>query len=261
MLTDPRHASEEPAVLIVDDERTCVETLEAMLKKKHAGWTRVRHCASVREARQLIPAFQPDLVFLDVEMPYENGFDLLTSLPEVNFEVVFTTAHENYAIKAIKFNALDYLLKPYSMQELTTAVERFLARRGSARQGTSPAMESFLSNLQQSAVRPKKMALPTLKGLIFVPLENIIRCEASDNYSKVYTTDGTVHVVSKTLKEFEYLLEDLQFFRVHYSHLINLGHMRRYVQGNGGYVLMTDGSRIEVSRRRKAEFLKKAALV
>lgn len=254
-------STEDPAVLIVDDEHHCIQTLQAMLRKIHPAWTRVRHSDSVATAKQIIPEFQPDLVFLDVEMPYSNGFDLLTTLPDVSFAVIFTTAHENYAIKAIKFNALDYLLKPFTMQELDGAVGRYLAKRAAAPGGPTPAMTSFLSNLQQPASRPKKMALPTLNGLIFVPLENIVRCEASDNYSKVYTRDGTSHLVSKTLKELEYLLEDLQFFRVHYSHLINLEHMKKYVQGNGGYVLMTDGATIEVSRRRKSDFLKKAALI
>lgn len=262
MPTDHLHTTPEgPAVLIVDDEHHCIQTLEAMLRKIHREWTRIRHCDSAAAARQIIPEFQPELVFLDVEMPYSNGFDLLATLPEVCFDVIFTTAHENYAIKAIKFNALDYLLKPYSMKELDSAVLRFLTKRTATPDRPNPAMASFLSNLQQSASRPKKMALPTLNGLIFVPLENIVRCEASDNYSKVFTRDGTSHLVSKTLKELEYLLEDLQFFRVHYSHLINLEHMKKYVQGNGGYVLMTDGSTIEVSRRRKGDFLKKAALI
>jgi len=257
-----QHTSPDaPSVLIVDDERHCVATLDAMLKKNRPGWINIRSCASVSAARRIIPDFQPELVFLDVEMPHQNGFDLLTSLPEVCFDVIFTTAYENYAIKAIKFNALDYLLKPFSMQELDVALERFLAKRNTSSKRSNPAMDSFLSNMQQPASRPKKMALPTLNGLIFVPLENIIRCEASDNYTKVFTRDGTSHLVSKTLKELEYLLEDLQFFRVHYSHLINLEHMKKYVQGNGGYVLLSDGSTIEVSRRRKAEFLKKAALV
>lgn len=247
-------------MLIVDDEHHCTATLVAMLGKIHPGWTRIRHCDSASMARQIIPEFQPELVFLDVEMPHSNGFDLLATLPEVCFDVIFTTAHENYAIKAIKFNALDYLLKPFSMQELDSAMGRFLAKRAAAPERPTAAMASFLSNLQQPASRPKKMALPTLNGLVFVPLENIIRCEASDNYSKVFTRDGT-HLVSKTLKELEYLLEDLQFFRVHYSHLINLEHMKKYVHGNGGYVLMSDGSTIEVSRRRKGDFLKKAALI
>lgn len=250
-----------PPVLIIDDEHHCVATLQSMLGKKHPEWSQIRSCSSAAAARQIIPEFQPELVFLDVEMPHQNGFDLLASLPEVCFDVIFTTAYENYAIKAIRFNALDYLLKPYSIQELEAALTRFLAKRASSRERTNPAMDSFLTNLQQPASRPKKMALPTAGGLIFVPLENIIRCEANDNYSKVYIRDGSTHLVSKTLKELEYLLEDLQFFRVHYSHLINLEHMKKYVQGNGGYVLMTDGSSIEVSRRRKTEFLKKASLV
>lgn len=261
MPSDKNTRFTEPDILIIDDEQHCVETLQAMLKVNYPDWSRIRHCNSTASARELIPGFQPDLIFLDVEMPHQNGFDLLKSLTKVNFDVIFTTAHENYAIKAIKFNALDYLLKPYSMQELESAIDRFLVKRNRSPAYPNPAMETFLSNLQQPGSRPKKIALSTLQGLIFVPLEHIIRCEARDNYSKVYLNDGTSHVVSKTLKEFEYLLEEMQFFRVHYSHLINLQHMRKYIQGNGGYVLMSDGSSIEVSRRRKPEFLKRTAML
>jgi two-component system LytT family response regulator len=206
----------------------------------------------------MIARYEPELVFLDVEMPHQNGFDLLKSLEQISFDVVFTTAYEHYAIKAIKFNALDYLLKPFSMKELEAAVQKYIHKRNAA-YPTDYALEGFLSNLRQPASLPKKIALPTLRGLIFTPVEQIIRCEAKDNYSKVYLVDGSAHLVSKTLKEFEYLLEDMQFFRVHYSHLINLQHICRYIQGNGGHVLMSDGSTIEVSRRRKSEFLKRTS--
>jgi two-component system LytT family response regulator len=249
----------ELQVLLVDDEQHCIDTLRSMLKRIHPEWTSVKSCNSAASAKEMILRFKPRLVFLDVEMPHQNGFDLLTSLQKISFDIIFTTAYEHYAIKAIKFNALDYLLKPFSLSDLEKAIQKFLEKRNQPITAPDPAMDIFLSNLQQTTPFSKKIALSTFRGLIFVPLENIIRCEAKDNYSKVYITDGSSQVVSKTLKEFEYLLEDMNFFRVHYSHLINLQHVQKYVHGNGGYVLMSDGSSIEVSRRRKPEFLKKAA--
>lgn len=258
MLSEKDHLPINPRILIVDDETHCVETLRAMLQRKYPSFTQVNGATSVATAREMIGRYTPELVFLDVEMPHQNGFDLLKSLECVSFDVIFTTAYEHYAIKAIKFNALDYLLKPFSMKELDAAVQKYIRKRDAV-SPTDYAIETFLSNLKQPASLPKKITLPTLRGLIFTPVEQIIRCEAKDNYSKVYLTDGTAHLVSKTLKEFEYLLEDMNFFRVHYSHLINLQHICKYVQGNGGHVLMSDGSSIEVSRRRKPEFLRRSS--
>ena len=245
----------KPVILIVDDEQHCIDTLLSMLRRKYPDWDKIKYCHNVKEARGHIAQCEPDLLFLDVEMPYQNGFQLLKSYKEVSFDVIFTTAYEHYALKAIKFNALDYLLKPFSMKDLENSVEKFLEKRRTTPKKSNPALQSFISNMQQTS---KKIALPTAQGLIFIPLETIIRCEAKDNYSKIYLTDGTAHVISKTLKEFEYLLEEMNFCRVHYSHLINLQHVKKYIQGNGGVVLMSDGSSIDVSRRRKPEFLKKS---
>lgn len=242
-----------PAILIVDDEQHCIDTLNSMLRLKYPEWSNIRSCHSVQEAENEISKSNPDLIFLDVEMPYENGFQLLkTGKKNICFDVIFTTAYEHYALKAIKFNALDYLLKPYSMHDLEHAIEKFLEKKN--RDKPDPALQSFIANMQQNA---KKIALPTAQGLVFIPLENIVRCEAKDNYSKIYLTDGSTYVISKTLKDFEYLLEEMNFCRIHYSHLINLHHVEKYVQGNGGTVLMSDGSSIAVSRRRKLDFLRK----
>lgn len=247
-----------PRILIVDDEIHCLETLQTMLQRKYPSFTQIMGATSVAIAREMIGKYAPELIFLDVEMPHQNGFDLLKSLERVPFDVIFTTAYDQYAIKAIKFNALDYLLKPFSMKELDAAVQKYIHKRGNAL-AADHTREGLKATLKQPPNPPKKIALPSLRGRTFVPVEQIIRCEARDNYSKVYLTDGTTHLVSKTLKEFEYLLDDRQFFRVHYSHLINLQHISKYIQGNGGHVLMSDGSSIEVSRRRKPEFLRRSS--
>lgn len=250
----------EIKALIVDDEQHCIEALQTMLQKKCPGVTVVAGARSVKEARTLVEELQPDLVFLDVEMPHQNGFELLKLFDKINFDVIFTTAYEQYALKAIKFNALDYLLKPFSIKELQDAIDKFREKRsGNAPRETNDSpLEVFLQNMKTLQQNHKKIALPTINGLVFMPVQNIVRCESTGNYTKIFFTDKKHLMVSKPLKEFEELLTDINFFRIHNSHLINLQQMQSYIQGEGGFALMSDGTQVEVSRRRKAEFLKKA---
>ncbi|WP_165806499.1 LytR/AlgR family response regulator transcription factor [Chitinophaga parva] len=250
----------EIKALIVDDEQHCIEALQTMLQKKCPGVTVVAGARSVKEARTLVEELQPDLVFLDVEMPHQNGFELLKLFDKINFDVIFTTAYEQYALKAIKFNALDYLLKPFSIKELQDAIEKFREKRSGSlpREANDSPLEVFLQNMKTLQQNHKKIALPTINGLVFMPVQNIVRCESTGNYTKIFFTDKKHLMVSKPLKEFEELLTDINFFRIHNSHLINLQQMQSYIQGEGGFALMSDGTQVEVSRRRKAEFLKKA---
>lgn len=250
----------EIKAIIVDDEQHCIDALQTMLQKKCPEVTVVAGVNSVREAKVLIDEAQPDLVFLDVEMPHQNGFELLKLFERVTFDVIFTTAFEQYALKAIKFNALDYLLKPFSIQELQDAVQKCRDRRTAGRpkeNGVSP-LDVFLANMKTLHQTHRKIALPTINGLVFMPVQNIVRCESTGNYTKIFFTDKKHLLVSRPLKEFEEMLSDMDFFRVHNSHLINLQQMQSYIQGEGGFALMTDGTQVEVSRRRKAEFLKRA---
>ncbi|AWO00620.1 DNA-binding response regulator [Chitinophaga alhagiae] len=249
----------EIKAIIVDDEQHCIDALQAMLQKKCPEVTVLAGVNSVEEARRVIDELGPDLVFLDVEMPHQNGFELLKQYDRILFDVIFTTAYEQYALKAIKFNALDYLLKPFSVQDLQEALRKFQERR--AGKGADPAiapLEVFLQNMKTMQQSNKKIALPTINGLVFMPVQNIVRCESTGNYTKLFFTDRKQLLVSKPLKEFEELLTDVDFFRVHNSHLINLQQMESYIQGEGGFALMSDGTQVEVSRRRKADFLKKA---
>lgn len=245
--------------IIVDDEQHCIDALQTMLQKKCPEVTVLGGVNSVKEARDLIEEVQPDLVFLDVEMPYQNGFELLKLFDTVTFDVIFTTAYEQYALKAIKFNALDYLLKPFSIKELQDAVQKCMERRNGRQKEYAPSpLEMFLQNMKTLHQTHKKIALPTINGLVFMPVQNIVRCESTGNYTRIFFTDKKNLMVSRPLKEFEELLGDVDFFRVHNSHLINLQQMQSYIQGEGGFALMSDGTQVEVSRRRKAEFLKKA---
>ncbi|WP_295122486.1 LytTR family DNA-binding domain-containing protein [uncultured Chitinophaga sp.] len=250
----------EIKAVIIDDEQHCVDALKTMLQKKFPHVTVLGGASSVEEGKGLIDELRPDLVFLDVEMPYQNGFELLKLFDKVDFDVIFTTAYEQYALKAIKFNALDYLLKPFGISDLQDALQKFTNRRnGKAADGSVAApIEMFLQNMKTMQHSNKKIALPTLNGLVFMPVQSIVRCESTGNYTKIFFTDRKQLLVSKPLKEFEELLSDIDFFRIHNSHLINLQQMDSYIQGEGGFALMSDGTQVEVSRRRKAEFLKKA---
>lgn len=249
----------EIKAIIVDDEQHCIDALQTMLQKKCPGVNVIGSAKSVREAKELVDELQPDLVFLDVEMPYQNGFELLKLFEKVFFDVIFTTAYEQYALKAIKFNALDYLLKPFSVKELQDALDKCREKKMNRLKdpGVSP-MEVFLQNMKTLQQAHKKIALPTINGLVFMPVQNIVRCESTGNYTRIFFTDKKNLMVSRPLKEFEELLSDVDFFRVHNSHLINMQQMQSYIQGEGGFALMSDGTQVEVSRRRKADFLKKA---
>lgn len=248
----------EIRTIIVDDEQHCIDALQTMLSKKCPEVTVLAGVKSVQDARRIIDEMHPDLVFLDVEMPHQNGFELLKQFDRIPFDVIFTTAYEQYALKAIKFNALDYLLKPFSVQELQDALRKFLERRQNRPEPGMAPLEMFLQNMKTLQQTNKKIALPTINGLVFMPVQQIVRCESTGNYTKLFFTDRKQLLVSKPLKEFEELLTDVDFFRVHNSHLINLQQMDSYIQGEGGFALMSDGTQVEVSRRRKADFLKKA---
>ena len=249
----------EIKAIIVDDEQHCIDALQTMLAKKCPEVTVLGGVNSVKQAKELIDEVHPDVVFLDVEMPHQNGFELLKLFDRINFEIIFTTAYEQYALKAIKFNALDYLLKPFSVKELQDAVQKCISRRNAAplEVNNSP-LDVFLQNMKTLHQTHKKIALPTINGLVFMPVQNIVRCESTGNYTRIFFTDKKNLMVSRPLKEFEELLTDVDFFRVHNSHLINLQQMQSYIQGEGGFALMSDGTQVEVSRRRKADFLKKA---
>lgn len=253
----------EIKAIIVDDEQHCIDALKTMLQKKCPEVTVLGGVNSVKDAKELIMDVQPDVVFLDVEMPHQNGFELLKMFDKINFDVIFTTAYEQYALKAIKFNALDYLLKPFSVKELQDAIQKCVSRRNAAANSAQPdvvtsPLEVFLQNMKTLHQTHKKIALPTINGLVFMPVQNIVRCESTGNYTRIFFTDKKNLMVSRPLKEFEELLTDVDFFRVHNSHLINLQQMQSYIQGEGGFALMSDGTQVEISRRRKADFLKKA---
>ena len=242
-----------PGAIIVDDEASGVETLKKDLAKYCPEITIMGVAHSADEAEEKIKSLKPGLVFLDVEMPYASGFDLLARFKEINFEVIFTTAYNEYAIKAIKNNALDYLLKPIHPDELVAAVKKYLTK--SAKE---PKVEIKIENLVAAMAqlqKVQKLPVPTVDGVLYIDTTEITRLEGSHNYTNIHLVGGKKILSSKTLKDYEQLLTAQNFFRVHKTHLINLNHTVKYLKGEGGYVLMTDGASVEVSRQKKQELL------
>lgn len=239
-------------VVIVEDEKHAQETLTALLHGQ-PEFELAGVASSIDEARTLVPALKPDLVFCDVMLPPHTSFEWLKTYNHLPFEIIFTTSFEEYAIKAFRLAAVDYLLKPLSIEEFLIALEKFKARKRSGE--TTDHIRQLFANLN-APVAQARIALPTLTGFLFVPIKDIVRCESDNTYTTFFTLDKRTIIVSKTLKECERMLTDFNFYRVHNSHLINLDYITEYVKGEGGLVKMTDGSHVDVSRRRKEEFLK-----
>ena len=241
--------------IIVDDELGARESLSKMIEKNCKQIEIVAKADSMKAAYDTITALNPDLVFLDIEMPNGNAFDLLEKFKQINFNIIFTTAYDHYAIKAIKFSAVDYLLKPIDPEELVTAVERLENKLGQKTE-LDKQFKTLLSNVRPEN-KLKKVGIPDGDGLVFINLSDIIRCDSDGNYTYFLLTSGKKIIASRTLGEYENLFSDESFFRVHRSHLINLEHVKKYIKGEGGYVIMSDNSQVEVSRRNKNDFLEK----
>ena len=240
-------------VVIIEDEKHQQDTLVQLLLELHPELNVIGIASSVDEGRGLLALEKPDLVFLDVLLPPHTSFELLASLKSIFFEIIFTTSFEEYAVKAFRLSAVDYLVKPIVREELMLAVEKFKQRR-KANDATAH-IHTLLENIQHSKPEQVRVALPTFTGFVFVRIKDIIRCESDNTYTTFFTTDKKKIIVSKTLKDCEYMLVDYGFCRVHNSHLINMDYIAEYTKGEGGSVKMTDGSNIDVSRRRKDEFL------
>ena len=245
--------------IIIDDEENGRETLLYSLKEVCPDVEVVGQADSAMTGMTLIKRHNPDLVFLDIEMPAGSGFDLLENIDNINFEIIFTTAYDQYAIKAFKFSAVDYLLKPIDLTDLKEAVR--MVEEKKAIIDTTKRYELLKDNLDNKESAFHRLALPTSDGLDFFEVKDIIRCEANGNYTMFYLNDGGKILVGKTLKEYAELLEEHNFFRTHKTHLINLDYVKKYVKGIGGYVILHDGTNVEVAKRRKEAFLERLAHV
>ena len=234
--------------IIVEDEQKNRKNLEEIIKEYGHSVKLIASCSSAEEARRKIIEQMPDLVFLDVEMPGGDGFSLLKSLPEINFEVIFVTAFSHYSIQAIKFSALDYILKPIENLELIKAINK--AEKRIAEKQENVRLQNLLENANISS-KSKRIALSLHDKLEFIEISSIIRCESDDNYTTFFLKTGGKLLVSKPLKEYDELLSPYGFLRIHQSHLINLEEVKSYVKSEGGYIKMKDGSSVSISRQRR----------
>ena len=242
--------------LVIDDESGARALLRSMLQDHCPQVEVVGEADSMATGLSAISNYKPQLIFLDIKMPHGTGFDLLEQVPNKDFEVIFTTAHDEYGIKAIKFAALDYLLKPIDIDELEEAVVKAQEKIRAQTRQLDDQLKVLFANFQNQNRKLKQVALPTQEGILFLPVKEILRCEADGSYTRIYRVSGEEILISKNLKEIEGLLEGLHFCRVHKSHLIGLDHVVRYIKGKGGEAIMSNGSRVEVSVRRREAFLK-----
>ncbi len=233
--------------LIIDDEKRALNVLRLLIEQHIPEIDEVSTALGSVQGLEQVHALRPDLIFLDVEMPGMTGFELLEALQDIEVNVIFTTAYDHYAIRAIRCSAIDYLLKPIDIQELKAAVQRF-SRQPLRSDEINPLMSNLISNLKTIHHQKPRLAIPTTGGLSFFDIDEIIRCEADNNYTTFYLSGGRRFVSSRTLKEYDELLSEYQFLRVHQSHLVNPAFIKEYTQK--GMLAMTDKSFVPVSRRK-----------
>lgn len=243
-------------VIIVDDEITSSQVLEKLIQHYLPTLQVIAICNKPNDAIDKISALKPDLVFMDIELPGMTGFDILERITPIHFNIIFTTAHSQYGIKAIQFSAIDYLLKPINIEDLKLAVSR-----ASVLLSDNQSLERIrilLENIQLLNTNDpfNRIALPTTEGLKFVYTNDIIRCMSSNNYTHIYLLNGEKILISKTLKDVENVFSAHTFCRVHNSHLVNTSYIKKFIKSDTNLIVMTDGTEVEVSRRKKDELLK-----
>jgi two-component system LytT family response regulator len=239
--------------VIVDDEVKNVKILKALLRDYCPQIEVIGEAGNVEDAYTLIIKSKPDLLFIDIVMPYGTAFDLLNKLIPIEFDVVFVTAHDNFAIKAFKYSALDYLLKPVNIEELQNVVQKAVIK--SSNKTVNDQLAVLFSQYKNNNNSTSSLAVPTVEGLLFYDLDEIIRIEASGAYTIIYSVKREKVVSSKNIKEYELQLPAENFYRVHNSHIINIKRLLKYDKGRGGLLTMEDGSVVELASRRKAGFL------
>jgi two-component system LytT family response regulator len=243
-------------VIVVDDEADGIATLSKLLRSNCPEVEIVAACNSAEIAARQIEALEPDVVFLDIQMPGKSGIEMLADMQERKFEIIFVTAHSEYMLQALQFSAADYLLKPVDEDRLIEAVSRVKERL--EQKGEPNSVDVLLHNLQKTNRQQEmKLCVPTLKGFSVLKLEEIVVCEAEKNYTIFHLQNKKTIMVSRTLLEYEKILQNTSFFRVHKTFMINLEHVVEYQRGEGGLVVMDNGMEVEVSRRKKEEFMTK----
>ena len=236
-------------IVIIEDEKKARDSLRKMIEMYADNVEQMAEAENVQTGTEAIRRHNPNIVFLDIHMPDGSGFDVLKQIDKVDFKIIFVTAFEEYAIKAFKFSALDYLLKPIDPDELIKALE--IAEQSIEKENAALKMEAFMTNINNMKNGVKKIVLKTAESIHLVQVDDIVRLESSGNYSRFHFTSRKPLLVSKTLKEFDEMLNPYGFMRVHQSHLINLNHILQYEKSNGGSVILSDNQPVPVSLRKK----------
>jgi len=240
--------------IIVDDEKLGRNTLRKLLELHCPDVEVVAECEDADDAAQKVALLNPELVFLDVAMPGKNGIEFLKQLSKIDFEVIFVTAHDKYVLQAIRFAAVDYLSKPVEEQQLMTAVAN--ARKRIVARSANQHMETFLHNMQQKNHQQEmQLCVPSIRGFQVIKINEIVYCEANNTYTNIYLQHGVKLTASRSLLDYETLLADSSFIRIHKSYLINMGHLKEYQKGEGGVAVMSNGKHLDVSRRKKEPFI------
>lgn len=240
--------------VLIDDEIHCLKALDITLRDYCPNVEVLAKCESAEKGLKAIEEYAPDVVFLDIQMPFMNGFELLQQFTKIPFAVIFTTSYNEYAIKAFRFSALDYLLKPIDRKELITAVTKLQTQKSLP---LTEQYEILLERLQNKDCAIRKIPVPTAEGYEFIFVDNILRCEADDNYTYIFLKDKKKMTACRTLKDIEEQLHEFAFFlRVHHSWIVNLNEVTKYIRGDGGYVVMSDETVVNVSRSRKEALLR-----
>jgi two-component system, LytTR family, response regulator len=239
--------------ILIDDEKNSRESLRKKIATHCPDISVLAECANGQEGLSAIQQYKPDIIFLDIEMPHMNGFTMLQQLSERNFEIIFTTAFNQYAINAIRYSALDYLVKPVEVTELVQAVDR--ARQQQHRNDTSQQLEILAGYLSQQQKGPEKIAVSVSTGLEIIKVPDIIYLEATGNYTHIHMRDEKPLLASRTLKDFEDILPPSHFCRIHNAILVNVSYVKKYNRGDNGQVILSNGVLLDVARRRKDELL------
>jgi two-component system LytT family response regulator len=245
--------TDQLTTILIDDERHSLDSLDIMIKKHCPALNVLELCRGAKAGIEAIRTHKPDFVFLDIDMPIMNGFELLNEVRDIPFDVIFATAYDEYAVRAVKVSAMDYLLKPIDKTELKSAVQKVIDKRN--KEDSQAKLDVLLTNIQNSKDGFCKLAIPTSTGLDFVDINNIIYCIADGSYTSIHMEDGHKYIISKTLKEMTGLLDNSMFFRSHQSYLVNLNYIKTYVKGSGGQLIMEDGAAMQVARARKEELM------
>lgn len=239
--------------ILIDDEKGCLDSLEIELETYCPDVKVLAKCQSAEKALDVLQTLKPDMIFLDISMPQMNGFDLLLKIPKINFEVIFCTAYDAFALTAFDFCAIDYLLKPVAKEKLIRAVDKVRAKQ--TKQVDLQNLDLLLANMRGGIHHRPNIAVPTIDGLEFIAVNDIVYVEADGNYSRIWLANKEKILVSRTLKELETLLSSHHFVRIHQSYLINFTRIKKYVKGEGGYVVMDNGVSLQVSRANRMKLM------